>query len=533
MPLWIWQQVQALSRAAGLIRAAARGVLALYALFMLASIAVAQDVTLTSRDGGIEVSGALIGYDGEFYRIRSEYGDLTLDGSGVNCSGPGCPDLSSYVAEITFSGPGLLTKNLMPGLFAAFARSERYELDVSDADGMTEFAFNDPVEERVVARFQVETVSNAEAFAHLLSGRADMVLATRAVLPDENALAIEAGLGNLAGRQQSRVVALDGIVPVVSARNPARRVTIEDLIAAFSGEMPDWRDITGVDAPIYLHLLSGDRAERVAFLERMLLPTDRNYAGLLTLHDSASEMLDAVARDPFALGLARMSDTGGTRVLEVAGDCGFARDADNESLKSEDYPLPAPLFLYQRGGRMPRIARELLSFLDTPAAQIAITRAGLVDQGMVRTEIRRQGDRLANAIRNASGSDDLATLRRMVDEMTDYARLSMSFRFEADDRGLDGQSQSNVRLLGRALESGTLGARDILFVGFSDTVEGQEDRSVERAQEVEQRVLNAAATLDRRSVSVRSIGFGDIMPLACGDQPWGVNLNRRVEVWVR
>ena len=61
------------------------------ALFLFtAASAIAQDVTLTSRDGKVEISGTLLGFDGEFYRLQSEYGELTVDGSGVSCEGPGC-----------------------------------------------------------------------------------------------------------------------------------------------------------------------------------------------------------------------------------------------------------------------------------------------------------------------------------------------------------------------------------------------------------------------------------------------------------
>ena len=35
--------------------------------------AAAQDVTLTSRDGAVEVTGTLLGFDGEFYRVETRF----------------------------------------------------------------------------------------------------------------------------------------------------------------------------------------------------------------------------------------------------------------------------------------------------------------------------------------------------------------------------------------------------------------------------------------------------------------------------
>jgi len=41
-------------------------------------MAQAQDVVLTSRDGSIEISGTLLGFNGEFYRVETVYGELTV-----------------------------------------------------------------------------------------------------------------------------------------------------------------------------------------------------------------------------------------------------------------------------------------------------------------------------------------------------------------------------------------------------------------------------------------------------------------------
>jgi phosphate transport system substrate-binding protein len=68
--------------------------------------AVAQDVALIAREGGIVLTGSLQGYDGEFYRIETSYGMLTVDGQGVICEGPACPDLEAPRAEITIVGAG-------------------------------------------------------------------------------------------------------------------------------------------------------------------------------------------------------------------------------------------------------------------------------------------------------------------------------------------------------------------------------------------------------------------------------------------
>ncbi|MBC7476671.1 MAG: hypothetical protein H7317_01080, partial [Pseudorhodobacter sp.] len=68
---------------------------AVFAALLFGQGAVAQDVTLTSRDGSLSLSGTLQGYDGEFFRILTSYGPLTVDGQAVTCDGPACPDLTA------------------------------------------------------------------------------------------------------------------------------------------------------------------------------------------------------------------------------------------------------------------------------------------------------------------------------------------------------------------------------------------------------------------------------------------------------
>ena len=57
----------------------------------LAAPAIAQDVTLSAIDGSIDITGELIGVDGDNYIIDSDYGQLRVQVSSVTCEGPGCP----------------------------------------------------------------------------------------------------------------------------------------------------------------------------------------------------------------------------------------------------------------------------------------------------------------------------------------------------------------------------------------------------------------------------------------------------------
>jgi len=505
--------------------------------FIFAASAGAQDVTLTSRDGSVEIVGTLLGYDGEFYRVDSIYGELTLDGSGVLCSGPGCPDLESFVAEISFSGASAIGDKLLPGLIQAFADQQDYAVTKTQVDDFrVDYALVEIVSGHTAARFSVRVSNSNTGLADLLAEQADIAMSLRAVTQEEVARGQQAGMGSFSAPGQNRVIALDALVPVVSPRNPVRQISPEALARVFAGEATNWREFDGIDAPISLHLRTQGSGALFVFQQRIMQPSGRVLAPDITRHPSNQSLVEAVAQDPFAVGLATLSESGSTRALVLAGGCGFRAAAVPAALKADDYPLTAPMFFYIGSRRLPAVGREFLRFSQSPAAQIAILRAGFVDQTISRTPIGRQGERLANAIRAAGDEVKLDELQRLVAAMDGAQRLSVTFRFDGGSSGLTAQSRSNIALLARALETGAIDARELVFVGFSDgegAAQANRRLSLQRAAAVRDAVIREAATADPSRVSLKTDGFGEALPMACDDAEWGRQINRRVEVWQR
>lgn len=513
---------------------------AIFAALFVAGVAgpaLAQDVTLRSRDGSIELSGTLLGFDGEFYRVETEFGELTVDGSGVTCTGVGCPSLIDFVAEVSISGSATIGRVLMPALIEAFAlrnglRSDRqaeagdsftYELSHRDTD-------------KPVGRFQFR-VSNTDAgFADLLSDDADIVMALREIRPAEVRAAREAGLGDMTDARRSRVVALDAIVPIVEASNPVDMLTLAQLVQVLSGRIDNWQSLGGPDAPITLHLRDAGSGLVQAMEDRLLRPARATLRDDARRHPGNVALAEAVADDPFGIGLASYSETGLTKTLVLSGSCGFQLRAARRSVKTEDFPLTAPMFLYVPARRLPALARDFLSFTRSPPAQIVIRRAGFVDQAPEEVPVDLQGDRFANAILVADRAGGLEGLQQMVRALSGMQRLTTSFRFETGSTRLDAQSRSNVMQLARALEAGIYDGRGLVFVGFSDGVgpaEGNLAIARKRAQTVRAAVVDAAETADLEQVAISIQAYGEAMPMACDDSRWGRGVNRRVEVWLR
>lgn len=497
----------------------------------------AQDVTLTSRDGDVEISGNLLGFDGEFYRVETIYGELTVDGSGVICDGPGCPNLDAYIAQATFSGAPTIGRVLMPALVEAFAIRNEYDLAREELeDGSLVMILSESDEGRVVGELMFRLNNSDEGFADLLANEADIAMSMREVRTEEMRRGMEAGLGDLTARGRSRVIALDALVPVVAPANPVQSITLPDLARVLSGEIDNWSVLGGPDAPVAVHLLDA-RSGLGQASEALLLGQDaQGLSEVAVRHPDPVALAGAVAWDPFALGITSRSETGDTWELALSGPCGFALRATRRAVKTEDYPLTAPMFLYLPARRFPKLVREFLSYLRDPSAQLVIRRAGFVDQAPEEIAINEQGDRFANAIARAGEEVGLEELKRMVDLLAPLRRLTTTFRFEAGSARLDAQSRSNVMQLARALEVGLYDARRLVFVGFSDgdgPAEANRRIAMQRAQTVRTAVVNAAETANLERIALDVAAFGEAMPMACDDTAWGRQVNRRVEVWVR
>ncbi|CUH64903.1 putative outer membrane lipoprotein [Thalassovita gelatinovora] len=512
-------------------------ILAALFLFALPPIALAQDVTLMSRDGSVEISGTLLGFDGEYYRVDTIYGELTVDGSGVNCDGPACPSLTDYVAELQFSGAGSMGRVLLPALIEVFARKSglQSEREIVDASH-TRFILTDQKSGKTMGLFTLRLTNSDEGFADLLANEADIAMTLRELRPDEAALSREAGLGDMTVKGRSRVLALDALVPVVAPGNPLTRISASDLSKILSGEISNWAALGGPDAPVTLHLRNQHSGLWQAADDRLLRPVGKVVSDLALRYDSDPELVRAVERDPFGIGLTSVTGTGNAKPIALSGNCGFAMYANRKTIKTEDYPLTAPMFLYLPARRLPKLARDFLTFTRSNAAQIVIRRAGFTDQIPEEIAIDDQGARFANAIARSGEEIGLDELKRMVELLSDKTRLSLSFRFETGSARLDAHSRSNVEQLALALETGAFDTRQLLFVGFSDgdgSAVSNLAISLRRAKAVLTAVKKAAETANFEQMDLQAEAFGEAMPMACDDSAWGRKANRRVEVWLR
>ncbi len=499
----------------------------LAAVFAFAApLTAAEDITLTSRQGNLTLTGRVSGFDGTYIQIESPHGPLTLSYAGVSCAGAACPDPAAPPV-LRMSGEHRLTDLLLPALLEGYARDHGLTAARTVEEAARSRVTLTGPDGGVVLTVAFHTVQAAEGFTDLLTYDADVALTFRGPTAAEMDRAAQAGQGAADAIGDSIVLGADGIVPVVSPFNPVRSIDPAQLIAAFRGALTDWSALDLPAQPLTLHL-GPDDAYKVA--DWLQLSPD---AAVLR-HATTDDVVAAVADDPGGLGLVPLGTTGIAQAVGLRDGCDLTAWPDKLALKTGDYPLTATAFAHLRTRRQPAIVLDFLNWTRQPAAQMIVRRSGLTDQGVVPIPLDDQGERLAHAITIAGPETSLADLQAMVALLHVRTRQSVTFRFATGAVALDPASAAHLRVLALNIRDGDYDGRELMFIGFSDgegDAVANRDLSAARAVFVENALLGLLGQTPP-AVRFATRGFGEAMPIGCDDTVPGRQLNRRVEVWV-
>ncbi len=486
------------------------GLAALGVAAFVSGFAAAQDVTLVAREGGIVLTGTLQGYDGEFYRINTAYGALTVDGQGVICEGPACPDLVAPKAVIRVVGAPDAAA-LVPALVQAFAEARGLVFEPAPGNAYAARIL-DPATRKDLADVSFQPMSPDAATTAVQSGAADLKLSFRS----------EPGFG-------SHSVAMEAMVPIIAPDNPTPEISTVELAGILAGQVENWAEIGGPDMPIILHALAPETDLQQALADRL-----GQTAAADVLHPDLAALARAVAKDPWAIAISGRSAIVPARRMPLTDSCGFPLLPTTLAIKAGDYPLALPVTLLAAKRRLPLMTREFLAFLRTPASGEATALAGFIDRSATRQPMTADGLRLLNAIQGAGEDVTLDDLKRLAGIMDGADRVSFTFRFEDGASTLDAASQDSLADLAQLIAAGQFRDEKLVLAGFSDgsgAADANLALSVERAARVAQELAAVAPDLSPAQMPVVE-GFGEALPMACDETAIGRQLNRRVELWV-
>jgi phosphate transport system substrate-binding protein len=513
------------------------------------------EVTLRMKGGGFELKGRLKSYEGGRYVIENRvFGTMTLDAANMECIGAGCPGIAPSAPAVAAAAPpaspptgvrpgiiGIHGSNvigweLMPALIRGYA--------ASIGAAMVTTAGANPLEERYRLRdaqgvqsttFDLKRYGTQTAFTALESGTAQIGMSSRPISDEEAARLVRAGIPNVRSPQHEHVLALDGLLVIVSQDNPAVSLSINDIAKIFSGQITDWSEVGLPPGKIAIYSVSRQSGTFSNFNALVLQPRNLALAPSAKLLLSNAEVSDAVAADPNGIGLSSFSFLRNAKALNVESSCGLITRPSVFTVKTEEYPLTRRLYLYTTGRPASPHVQGLVTYAMSKQAQPVIADAQFVDQSPDSLGFDDQGGRIAYAL-NASNEDfDITQMRQLINDMNGARRLSITFRFRIGSFELDTKARADVDRLADLARTPELRGKQLLLLGYADAVGpylANSALSVRRATQVRDTLLLVAKGSINPSLVVHK-GYSELAPVACNDELEGRNLNRRVEVWVR
>lgn len=180
-------------------------------------------------------------------------------------------------------------------------------------------------------------------------------------------LASEPSAAEKAQLTDIQVIGYDVMGVFVHPQNPVKTLSMAQLKGIFSGQVTNWKQVGGADAPItvYSEKLSGGRATVKAFKAMVL--GDMPYGPVKEL-DDATDCVADVAKDPSGITASSMSfAVPGVTAVSVAG----ARP-EAKAVQSGAYPLKRPLSLI--ANHPGREVKAFFAFMLTPPAQAVVAK---------------------------------------------------------------------------------------------------------------------------------------------------------------
>ena len=515
-----------------MFRSLCLAMVSLACLLVIAGPALSAEVTMRLRGSDMTLTGNLVSFDGNTYRIESElFGTVDLEIERFECIAGACsqttdaPDAAAG-PDFAIHGSSSIGWALMPKLIAAYAESidARVNQHVDADAGESKIDLVDGVGIRLASVDLVAQGSNM-AFPALAEARALIGMSSRSITEEER---------KLLPTVREYMLARDGLLVIVAPDNPISAISIDQFVAVLAGRVSDWADLGQAPGRINVYARNPESGMLETLKSAIAEPATLQVTPDAKLFGSDAELSAAVAVDPRGIGLTGFAHKGKAKALAISTECGLTYVPTVFDIKAEEYPLSRYMYLYASATPDGGHANELLSYALSARAQKKISEAGFITRSVVYRAFRKQGNRFINAFDLSNEEFNLPLMQQLIKDIGQLSRLSVTIRFEASSGTLDKKSQSTVRQLARVLSKDRMRGKKVLLLGFSDAAGGF-DRNRElsrvRAREVRQQILRLSEGAVEADL-LEAKGYGELLPVGCNDDPLGRAKNRRVEVWI-
>ena len=192
------------------------------------------------------------------------------------------------------------------------------------------------------------------------AGSCDIGLASRDLKPEE------------ATDLNGTVVAIDGIAMIVNKENPVKDLTIEQIAALYKGEITNWSEVGGADAPVVLIGREAASGTRDGFESITDTEDACKYNQELT---STGDVVQTVSSNPNAIGYASLASVKDTvKLISVEGVTPSTKTIQDGSYKIQRNFV----MVTKKNAELSPAAKSFFEFATSSAADEWIIEAGAV-----------------------------------------------------------------------------------------------------------------------------------------------------------
>lgn len=169
-------------------------------------------------------------------------------------------------------------------------------------------------------------------------------------------------------------VARDGIAVYLHPSNPVEELSFEQLRKIYTGEIKNWSQVGGKNAPIVLYGRESTSGTYVYFKDNVLLGAD--YAPQTQAMPGTAAIVNAISKDPNGIGYGGVAYAKGVKYCKIKkGDKDTAYEPNLKNVRTGLYPLSRYLYFYLRKSPSGE-TKKFIDWVLSPEGQRVVSEVG-------------------------------------------------------------------------------------------------------------------------------------------------------------
>ena len=220
------------------------------------------------------------------------------------------------------------------------------------------------------------TVSTTDfSYEELMNGNAKMLLVYEASRPTKEKLDPE-------NTFDMRPIGLDALVFITNTDNPVESLTIEQIRGIFSGEITNWKEVGGLDAPINAFQRPELSGSQTLMLNLCMGDVEMAPVDKITVSNTMADVIDDIAaydNSANAIGYSvyyyakNMYTYPNLKFITVDGVT-----PTNETINSGEYPFINPFYAILPKENADPLASAIVDWLESRDGQYFVSQCGYV-----------------------------------------------------------------------------------------------------------------------------------------------------------